>query len=570
MRDFLRELLEASSGSRLQRYATVVAAIVVATLLRWLLDPYLGNSNPFVTYICALVFTAWCYGVVPSLLTIALGLIAATYFFIPPRHSLLIFDVQYWAGSGKHVVNAFGYLIPFAVLGAAYRHAAATALKAFAKQRQLEKEIAQRKQAEEALRQAHDELEQRVQERTSALARANEALQEADRRKDEFLAMLAHELRNPLAPIRNGLYILRMPKADGAAGGRVIQMMEQQVRHLTRMVDDLLDVSRISRGKIQLCKETIDLASAVGHAVETVRPLAEAQRHTLSVVLPPEPIFLEGDATRLEQVLCNLLNNAAKYTEPGGRIDLTVQRDGDAAVVGVRDTGVGIPADMLPHVFDLFTQADRSLARSQGGLGIGLTLVRKLVEMMGGTVTAHSDGLGKGSQFLVRLPTLPQPVRPAQGSPITDARPRGRALRVLVVEDVGDVADMLVMLLTLWGHEVRSVPDGHAALLAARTYHPDVVLLDIGLPGMNGYDVARQLRQEANVGRPVIAAVTGYGGPEDRRRSREAGFDHHLIKPVVPAALEAILACAESCRQETTPRLALQAPPEPTNGAGAG
>lgn len=392
----------------------------------------------------------------------------------------------------------------------------------------------------------HDATRQRLAEVVNELAEAN-------RRKDEFLAMLAHELRNPLAPIRNGLYILRMPNAGATDRGRVVQMMEQEVQHLTRMVDDLLDVSRITRGKIQLRKETIDLASAVAHAVETVRPLMEAQRHELSVSLPPESVHLEADPTRLEQVLCNLLNNAAKYTERGGRIDLIVERDGSEVAVRVLDTGIGISAELLPRIFDLFTQADHSLARSQGGLGIGLTLVRKLAEIMGGTVTAHSDGPGKGSQFQVRLPALPQPVPQEQDGPMEEARSSKRPLRVLVVEDVEDVAEMLVLLLKMWGHDVRAVYDGAAALVAARTYHPDVVLLDIGLPGLNGYDVARQLRQEASLRKPLIAAVTGYGSQEDRRRSWEAGFDHHMVKPVDPHALKAFLACAESLRRGPAP-----------------
>jgi two-component system CheB/CheR fusion protein len=426
----------------------------------------------------------------------------------------------------------------------------------------------------EALRQARDDLEKRVQERTAALDQANRALQteindrkrleqelrqraeqlaEADRRKDEFLAMLAHELRNPLAPIRNGLYILQMPNAQGTAATRAIHLMEQQVRNLTRLVDDLLDVSRISRGKIQLHKETVNLAVAVAHAVETVRPLTEAQGHELTVSLPWGPVHLDADPTRLEQVLCNLLNNAAKYTDHGGHISLTVERQGEDVLVRVRDTGIGIPVEMLPRVFDLFTQGDRSLDRSQGGLGIGLTLVRKLVELMGGSVTANSEGPGKGSEFVVRLPALKEiPLETPEGAPALTGS-RQRLLRVLVVEDLEGVADMLVMLLKLWGHDVRAAHDGPAALIAARTFQPDVVLLDIGLPGMNGYEVARQLRREAHSPRPLIAAVTGYGKEEDRRHSREAGFDHHMVKPIDPNALEAFLAAAESLRQTPLP-----------------
>jgi PAS domain S-box-containing protein len=387
--------------------------------------------------------------------------------------------------------------------------------------------------------------------------RAEEALRDADRRKDEFLAMLAHELRNPLAPILDGLHILGMPQVEEATAERVRSMMEQQVRNLTRLVDDLLDVSRITRGKIRLRKETTDLVSVVGHALETVRPLVELQNHELSVSLPDEPVHLEADPTRLEQVLTNLLNNAAKYTEPGGHIRLTAGREGAEVVVRVRDNGMGIPDELLPRIFDMFTQADRTLDRSQGGLGIGLTLVRRLVEMHGGSILAHSDGAGKGSEFMVRLPALPrrQPEVPAPPQAPRPARPSGcpEPLRVLVVEDEVAVAEMLVMLLRLWGHEVRAVHDGTGALSAVATFPPDVILCDIGLPGKNGYQVARQLRQmEWQGARPVLVAVTGYGQEEDQRRARTAGFDYHMTKPVDPHALEALLArCAEPVAQRS-------------------
>jgi CheY-like chemotaxis protein len=330
--------------------------------------------------------------------------------------------------------------------------------------------------------------------------------------------------------------------------------MEQEVRNLTRLVDDLLDVSRITCGKIHLRKENIDLAAAVIHAVEAVRPLTEAQHHELTVSLPTEPVHLEADPTRLEQVLCNLLNNAAKYTERGGHIHLAVIREGTEVVVRLRDTGIGIARELLPRIFDLFAQADRSLARSQGGLGIGLTLVKKLVEMMGGTVQAHSDGPGMGSEFTLRLPAIPEASQ-EETSPEKDSRPSGRQLRVLVVDDIEAVAEMLVMLLKMWGHDVRAVHDGPTAVVAARTYRPDVIFLDIGLPGMNGYDVARELRQEVQGKKPLIAALTGYGQEEDRRRSREAGFDHHMVKPIDPIALEAFLAAVDSVRQPSVPNL---------------
>ncbi len=558
MQDYLTELLEASTGSRLQHYAGVVGALVLATLVRWLLDPYMGDHRPYLTYIFALIYTSWRYGVVPSLLMLVLGILAGAFFFSAARYSELLLSFPYWLDRSNNLLDGISMLFVFSALGAAHRHAATTAAKAFAKQRQLEEEIEQRQKAEGALRHAHEELEQRVQERTSALEDANAALQDADRRKDEFLAMLAHELRNPLAPIRNGLYILRLPNADNLTRSRVIQMMEQEVRHLTRLVDDLLDVSRITRGKIQLHKEVLDIASAVSRTIENVRPLVEAQRLELAVRLPPEPVYLETDPTRLEQVLWNLLNNAIKYTEPGGRITLAVERDDRRVLVRVRDTGVGIVPELLPRIFDLFTQGDQSLARSQGGLGIGLTLVRRLVQMMGGSVMAHSEGPGKGSEFQVRLPALAGQPQAGPEGPMSDAGARERMLRVLVVEDAEDVAEMLATLLQLWGHDVRKALDGPTALLAARTYHPDVILLDIGLPGQNGYDVARQLRQLTSSRKPVIAAITGYGSEEDRRRSWEAGFDHHLVKPVAPAALQDVLQQAETLRYGSASGLAVR------------
>ena len=373
--------------------------------------------------------------------------------------------------------------------------------------------------------------------------RAEEALKEADRRKDEFLAMLGHELRNPLAAISNGLHILLLSKGDGDVDAQVRDMMKKQMNNLTRMVDDLLDVSRITRGKIQLRKEKVELAKVLNHAAESARPLIEAQSHKLTVALPTRPVHLEADATRLEQVLVNLLNNAAKYTKQGGYITLMAERQGEEAVIRVRDNGIGIRPELLPKVFDLFVQSERSLERSQGGLGIGLTLVKKLVEMHGGSVEAHSEGADKGSEFVVRLPALPsdgsEPEAPSEQSALASGK-----LRVVVVEDAEDMAQSLKILLELWGHDVWVVHDGPAALVAYRTYQPDVILLDIGLPGMNGYDVARQLRREQGEKRPFIMALTGYGQDEDKRQSQEAGFDYHMTKPVEPNKLQTLLASA--------------------------
>jgi PAS domain S-box-containing protein len=368
-----------------------------------------------------------------------------------------------------------------------------------------------------------------------------EALKEADRRKDEFLAMLAHELRNPLAPIRNAAQVLKLIGPADPSQQRAREIIERQTQHLTRLVDDLLDVSRITRGKITLTHEPLDLAAVIYSAVETNRPLIGERRHQLTVVVPPQPLRVEGDQTRLVQVVGNLLHNATKYTDEGGSIWLEAAREGGAAVVRVRDNGMGMSADLLPHVFDLFTQADRSLDRSQGGLGIGLTLVRQLVELHGGRVEARSDGPGRGSEFVVRLPLSAAGVAPAEESAAGRVATSARALKVLIVEDNLDSAEMLAFVLELGGHDVRAAHNGAEALEAARAFAPQVVLCDIGLPGMNGYEVAARLRQRAESQRTVLIALTGYGQEEDRRRAKAAGFDYHLTKPVEPEALTALL-----------------------------
>jgi len=383
--------------------------------------------------------------------------------------------------------------------------------------------------------------------------RAEDALREADRRKDEFLATLAHELRNPLAPIRNSLQILKMPRLDAATIERTREMMERQVHQLVRLVDDLLDVSRVMRGKIELRTERVELATVVARAVETVQPLIEAQGHELTVSLPPESLPVDADPIRLAQVVGNLLTNSAKYTEANGRIWLTAQRDIDEAVLRVRDSGIGIAPDMLPHIFELFVQVDHAATRSQGGLGIGLTLVKNLVEMHYGTVEAHSDGLGEGCEFVVRLPLVPQANQEAIEKDNGDQQQelsRSSGHRLLVVDDNRDAADSLAMLLRLQGHEVRVVHDGLAALELVKSYRPEMVFLDIGMPKMDGYEVARRLRQQTDLEKVVLAALTGWGQERDRIRTAEAGFDHHLVKPVEPSALEGLLADLKGVKGE--------------------
>jgi PAS domain S-box-containing protein len=402
-------------------------------------------------------------------------------------------------------------------------------------------------------------------------------LKEADRRKDEFLATLAHELRNPLAPIRNAVQVLRLKGSDEPELRWGQDVIERQVSHLTRLIDDLLDISRITRNKLELRKERVDLAEVVKGAVETSRPLIEQGGHELTVTLPTEPISLYADLVRLAQVFMNLLTNAAKYTDRGGRIGLTASLEGDKetrrqgdketreqragsgvscslspclpvslsswVVVRVKDTGVGIPAEKLPRLFEMFFQVDRSVERSQGGLGIGLSLVRRLVELHGGSVKAHSAGVGKGSEFIVRLPILaempkPQPLQ----EPIDNGKPKAMtARRILVVDDIRDSADSLAMLLRLGGNEVQTAYDGLAAVEAAERLRPDVVLLDIGMPKLNGYEACRRLREQPWGQGLLLVALTGWGQEEDKRRTEEAGFDAHLVKPVDPNALMNLL-----------------------------
>jgi PAS domain S-box-containing protein len=374
----------------------------------------------------------------------------------------------------------------------------------------------------------------------AALALSDE-LREQDRRKDEFLATLAHELRNPLAPIRTGLHVLRCEiPAEQAA--RTREMMERQLDHLVRMVDDLLDISRVTLGKIELKKERIDLRSVLDSALETTRPLASARGHQIVVRVPERPLPLDGDPTRLSQVFANLVNNAAKYTPDGGRITVAADTDGTALRVCISDTGIGIPADMLPYVFDMFTQVGHSIERSQGGLGIGLTLVRRLVEMHGGSVAAQSGGPGQGSSFVVKIPL-------AAGDPAfvpvaeTVAEP-ATGLRILVVDDNIDAAESLAMLLELRGNRTRIAHTGPVALDAAADFRPQVVFLDIGLPGLNGYEVARRMRADTLLPQPLLVALTGWGTDEDRRQAHAAGFDRHLVKPVDLGKITAVLGSA--------------------------
>jgi PAS domain S-box-containing protein len=389
----------------------------------------------------------------------------------------------------------------------------------------IARDITERKQAEEAL------------------SEAVEALQAADRRKDEFLAVLAHELRNPLAPLRNGLQVMRLAAGDAAMVARTRDMMDRQLSHMVRLIDDLLDVSRIRSNKMELRRSRVLLADVVSSAVETARPALEAAGQELTVALPPEPVYLEADLTRLAQAFGNLLNNSAKYMERGGRVWLAATRQADEVIVTIRDTGIGIPADALPTIFDLFSQVDRSLERSAGGLGIGLALVKGLVEMHGGTVEAASPGQGRGSTFTVRLPVLPSRAEQSTATPAEEwLDSSGSKRRVLVVDDNFDSAASMAMMLQLLGNEVRTAHDGEEAVELAEQLNPQLVLMDLGMPKLNGFEATRRIRDQPWGREMVIIALTGWGQEADRAQSKEAGCNGHLVKPVDLAALEKTLA----------------------------
>ncbi len=389
-------------------------------------------------------------------------------------------------------------------------------------------------------------LQRQTQEQAAALA-------DMDRRKDEFLAMLGHELRNPLAPIVNAALLLRLhinrDRLNGIENPVLAQsasIIERQAGQLALLVDELLEVSRITTGRIQLHREPIAFGAVVEHAVSTVRSLIDQRKQEVTLSLPTEAIWLNADAARLEQVLVNLLTNAAKYTDNSGHIWVTLQKEETEAVLRVKDTGVGIAPEILPRIFDLFTQAKQSLDRSQGGLGIGLALVQRLVELHGGMVEATST-VGQGSEFVVRLPVIPPPERQSVLPPAEKAEQPRPSLRVLVVDDNVDTVTTLAMLVRESGYDVRTAYDGSTVLEAALDYRPNVVLLDIGLPGMNGYEVAKQIRQQPALKNSVLVAMTGYGQESDRKSSHDAGFDHHLVKPAdFPKVLKILATVSES------------------------
>lgn len=379
----------------------------------------------------------------------------------------------------------------------------------------------------------------RQHELTAVAESLSAKLQATIEKRDRFIAVMSHELRNPLSTLSTGLELLKLAGSDAVTVESARDMMDRQLKQMVRLVDDLLDVSRITTGKLELHKERVELASIVRDAVEASRALINDQDHTLTVTLPPGPVLLDADSARLTQVFLNLLNNAAKYSERSGEIRLSAEFDRSEIVVSVRDTGIGIPAAKLPHIFEAFVQVDVSWERRQGGMGIGLSLVKEFVELHGGHVEARSDGSGQGSEFIVRLPVAAEAANETIASPEKTRAPRRR---ILVVDDNRDAAATLAMVLKFLGHEVRTAHDGEAGLAAAAEYRPDLVVMDLGMPRMDGYEACRRIRAESWGGDPFLVALTGWGSVDDQRRARDAGFDRHLVKPVDADALSKIIA----------------------------
>ncbi|MEO8017075.1 MAG: ATP-binding protein [Pseudomonadota bacterium] len=484
------------------RYGAAIAVVLLIAAVRALLAPLLGTQAPLLPFVLGVFATAYLGGRGPALLASALTPVVATLWFTK------------WPDDGP-ATQWIAHVLFFLLIAG---------LSTF-----LMHELQRRSQAER---------------RALALAADHAvALGEADRRKDEFLAMLAHELRNPLAPIRNVAYVLSKGAADPETVKSSGQMIERQANHLTRLVDDLLDVARITRGRVVLKRESVTLESVVEAALETVQPVLEMRAQTVIVRRPAEKVFVHGDSVRLCQIVANLLTNASKYSPQRARIEIVIDGTGGDATVAVRDPGVGIDAQLLPNLFDLFLQGDRTLDRSQGGLGVGLTIVKLLVEMHGGTVEARSAGLTQGSEFVIRLPRVSPRMSPDVAERHTANKP-ARAHRILVVEDNLDSAESMRALLRAEGHEVEVMQDGATALARLEEFQADIVLLDIGLPRMDGYMVAHAIRERfAPAGRrPRLLALTGYGRDEDRAAALKAGFDTHLAKPVDPRRLLAIIA----------------------------
>ena len=504
----------------LRPYLAAIVLVLVAWLVQATFGPEFGEVFAFLPFVVATILTSLLGGLRPTILATVLGFVLASWFYVTPG-TLLV--------SGKDNLVALGLYVGLSVTtGWLAESLHQTRRKAEALARSLQVDIIQRQRTEEALR-------------------------DADLRKNEFLAMLAHELRNPLAAIQYAADLSELPGIS-REDFDWSEVIGRQVKHLARLVDDLLDVSRITQGQIGLHQEPVDASVLIRRAAEALRPAIEEKQHVLTIDVPVNSLPLHVDPTRMEQVFQNLLDNATKYTERGGKITVTGRAEGEEAVFTITDTGMGMPAELVPHVFDLFTQGDRTLDRAHGGLGIGLTLVRRITEMHGGSVSAASDGTGRGSTFTIRLPLrarhVSQPVESPDEQPID-----GNSKRVLVVDDNVDGARTLELLLKSAGHEVAVCHTGSAALAAAQTFLPDVVLLDIGLPGKDGFQVARELRADNKLCRSVIVALSGYGQDADRDRTRAAGFDEHLVKPIDFQYLRAAIGtCPGNSRQIVTRR----------------
>jgi two-component system CheB/CheR fusion protein len=485
------------NAAPIRPYLVAISFVLIAWLLQAVVGPYFGEIFAYIPFFVAATFVSFIEGFRPALLATALGYLIASYFYASPG-SLLSFDED-------NVVALTLYVVLSVMIGWLAESLHQTRRKAEALAETLRVDIDRRQEIEEALR-------------------------DADRRKNEFLAMLAHELRNPLAAIQYAVNLSALPGVtrDGFDWSEAIV---RQVQHLARLVDDLLDVSRIMQGQIRLQREPVDAAVVIRQAAESLRVAIEEKQHVLTLDLPSDSLPLFVDPIRLEQVFQNLLNNATKFTKRGGRIHITGQADAEDAVITIADTGIGMPEDLIPRVFDLFTQGDRSLDRSQGGLGIGLTLVRQITEMHNGSVSATSEGIGRGSTFTVRLPLATQ----AGSKPIESqelATKNGTSKRILVIEDNLAVAQTLGLLLKSDRHKVELCHSGTAALETAQCFLPDVVLLDIGLPGKDGFQVAREIRSDERLRDSRIIALSGYGQDTDRQTARAAGCDEHLVKPV--------------------------------------
>lgn len=500
-------------------YAIAIGGAVLITLTGLTLPRAAASLMVAVEFLVILIASATLGGWKPGILATVLSIALAKIFLVEPLYSIY-FD------SAASFVSILAYAIAGVTISSLCEGLHTAWSRIEERQRRLEEEIAERRKAE-----LH------VQEQA-------EQLREADRRKDEFLAMLAHELRNPLAPLSNALQVWPFVESNAAEMEELRGIMERQIQQMTRLIDDLLDVSRISRGKIQLRPQKIDLNSIISTVVESLDPVISAGGHELLLSIPTETIYIHGDSTRLSQIFGNVLHNAAKYTPRNGEIRLTAEKNDSLVVVRIRDNGCGIPEQMLSRIFEMFHQVDQTLDRSHGGLGIGLTLVKRLVELHGGTITAHSDGPNRGSEFVISLPLLP--VEPADSTTSADGRaassdkgvPRHR---VLVVDDVRASAQTLALVLQAIGQDVTTQFDGQSAIEWAMQNRPDVIFLDIAMPGMNGYEVAKKLRATSETRNILLIALTGYGQEEDRRQALEAGFDHHMTKPASLDALRQLL-----------------------------